>query len=98
MWLQNVKSNDKQEAPEKLHYSRYYEHDGALRAYANRAMLLALISLPTAFLAVATAAYVRLQPPTVIQVDSNGAAVALAGKPGAGRARRWPSPPPACRC
>jgi len=86
MWLQNTKSNDKQGAPEKLHYSRYYEHDGALRAYANRAMLLALISLPTTFLAVAMAVYVRLQPPTVIQVDSNGAAVALAGKRGAGKA------------
>ena len=29
------------EQPERLHYTKYYEHDGALRAYANRAMVLA---------------------------------------------------------
>ena len=27
--------------PEKLKYTKYYEHDGALRAYANRAMVMA---------------------------------------------------------
>ena len=38
------------ERPERLHYTKYYEHDGALRAYANRAMVLAcsmsLLALP----------------------------------------------------
>lgn len=62
------------EAPEKTRYSRYYEHDGQLRAYANRAMLLAFLSIPTALVAVSLAAYVRLQPPTVIRVDPNGEA------------------------
>lgn len=77
MWLQKANVIEKGKAPEKLRYSRYYEHDGALRAYANRALVLALISLPTTFLALALAAFVRLQPPTVIRVDSNGAAAAM---------------------
>lgn len=81
MWLKRVDASEKEKAPEKLRYSRYYEHDGALRAYANRAMILALISLPTTFLSMAMAAYVRLQPPTVIRVDANGSAATLAGKP-----------------
>ena len=57
---------------EKLRYSRYYEHDGALRAYANRAMLLAFGSTVIALIAVAFAAYVRIQPPTVVRVDASG--------------------------
>lgn len=64
-------------APEKLSYSRYYEHDGALRAYANRAMILGFLCVPTTLLAVAFAVYVRLQPPTVIRVDENGQATVV---------------------
>ena len=60
--------------PEKLRYSRYYEHDGTLRAYANRAMILAFLCVPTTLLAVGFAIYVRLQPPTVVRVDPNGEA------------------------
>src|SRR5260370_6897628 len=52
-----------------------------MRAYANRAMLLASICVPTTLLALALAAYVRLQPPTVIRVDATGTAVAVDGKP-----------------
>lgn len=74
MWLKKTDSRAKEEAPEKLEYSRYYEHDGALRAYANRAMLLAFLCVPLAVVAVAMAAYVRLQPPTVIRVDATGVA------------------------
>jgi len=74
MWLKKTDSKTKEEAPEKLRYSRYYEHDGALRAYANRAMLLAFLCVPLAVVAVAMAAYVRLQPPTVIRVDTAGVA------------------------
>jgi hypothetical protein len=85
MWLKTTDSKDKEQAPEKLRYSRYYEHDGALRAYANRAMLLAFICVPTALLAVALAAYVRLQPPTVIRVDSTGSATVLGDKTGAAK-------------
>lgn len=70
------------ELPEKLRYSRYYEHDGALRAYANRAMLLAFLCVPATLVALGFAVYVRLQPPTVIRVDANGqAAVVGTGKP-----------------
>lgn len=73
MWLKKI-DRAKEEAPEKLKYSRYYEHDGALRAYANRAMLLGFLCVPLAMVAVAMAAYVRLQPPTVVRVDSAGLA------------------------
>lgn len=60
---------------------RYYEADGALRAYANRAMVLSYVSAATAFLAVVFAAYVRLQPPTVFRVDAEGNASVLGHKP-----------------
>jgi hypothetical protein len=84
MWLKKTDPKEGQ-APEKLRYSRYYEHDGVLRAYANRAMVLAFICVPTALLAVALAAYVRLQPPTVIRVDSSGYASVVGDKPGVAR-------------
>src|SRR5713226_10399145 len=77
MWSKKKDENTEKagpEAPEKARYSRYYEHDGALRAYANRAMLLAFLCVPTAMLALGFAVYVRLQPPTVIRVDENGQA------------------------
>lgn len=85
MWLRKTESKAKEEAPDKLRYSRYYEHDGALRAYANRAMLLASVCVPTTLLAVALAAYVRLQPPTVIRVDASGGAIAVGDKSGTAR-------------
>jgi hypothetical protein len=85
MWLKKTDSKEKEKASEKVRYSRYYEHDGALRAYANRAMLLAFICVPTTLLAVALAAYVRLQPPTVIRVDSSGAAIAVGDKSGSSK-------------
>jgi hypothetical protein len=72
MWLKKKYPSEEADAPEKLRYSRYYEHDGVLRAYANRAMVLAFLCIPTTMLALAFAAYVRLQPPTVIRVDGNG--------------------------
>jgi len=31
--------NTGQNVPEKTRYTRYYEHDGMLRAYANRSMV-----------------------------------------------------------
>jgi hypothetical protein len=77
MWLKKKKPSEEVDAPEKLRYSRYYEHDGILRAYANRAMVLAFLCIPTTMLALAFAAYVRLQPPTVIRVDENGLATIL---------------------
>jgi len=73
MWLKRKKEQES-EHPEKLSYSRYYEHDGALRAYANRAMVLAFLCVPATLLALGFAVYVRVQPPTVIRVDENGQA------------------------
>lgn len=64
-------------ALEQLRYSRYYEHDGALRAYANRSMIFALISSVTTLVALGFAMHVRMQPPTVIRVDGNGEASVL---------------------
>src|SRR6266446_5296664 len=55
---------------EILRYTKYYEQDGKLRAYANRAMLLTTLF----------ALVVHLQPPTVIHVDSSGNATVV-GRP-----------------
>ncbi|HEX4319872.1 MAG TPA: hypothetical protein VHZ52_03155 [Acidobacteriaceae bacterium] len=74
MWLNKSKDKNDTGAPEKVRYSRYYEHDGALRAYANRAMVLAFLCVPATVLALGLAVYVRLQPPTVIRVNENGMA------------------------
>ena len=65
--------------------SKYYEMDGALRANANRAWLLAFLTIPIALLAIGFAVFVRLQPPTVIRIGPNGDA-SLLGKPGKGAA------------
>ncbi len=68
------------ELPEFARYTKYYEHDGLLRAYANRAMLLAMIFATLALASLGFAIYVRVQPPTVIRVDRDGnASVAGAG-------------------
>ncbi|HEX8896929.1 MAG TPA: hypothetical protein VF783_26690 [Terriglobales bacterium] len=67
--------------PERLHYTKYYEHDGALRAYANRAMVLACSMSLLAFLSLAFAIYVRMQPPTIIRVSADGESTVLSGRP-----------------
>src|ERR1051326_423211 len=72
MW--DMKKKENAEPSEKARHSRYYEHDGALRAYANRAMVLAFLCVPATLLALGFAVYVRVQPPTVIRVDENGQA------------------------
>jgi hypothetical protein len=73
--------------PEKIRYTRYYEHDGMLRAYANRSMVLAMVFAAIALSSFAFAVYVRLQPPTVIRVDSQGDATIVAGTPVPGHSR-----------
>jgi len=65
--------------PEIAHYTKYYEHDGMLRAYANRSMVLAMIFGLLALGSLGFAIYVRIQPPTVIRVDKDGNAIELAG-------------------
>ena len=78
---------ERQNMPEKIRYTRYYEHDGMLRAYANRSMVLAMVFAVIALSSFAFAVYVRLQPPTVIRVDSQGDATIVAGTPAAGHSR-----------
>ena len=56
---------------------KYYEVDGALKANANRAWLLAFLTVPIALLAIGFAIFVRLQPPTVIRIGPNGEAAVL---------------------
>ena len=67
------------ELPEITHYTRYYEHDGMLRAYANRSMFLAILFGVIAFAALGFAIYVRIQPPTVIRIDKDGNAAVVGG-------------------
>ena len=51
---------------------KYYEVDGALTANANRAWLLAFLTIPLALVALGFAVFIRLQPPTVIRIGANG--------------------------
>jgi hypothetical protein len=67
------------EVPEIACYTRYYEYDGMLRAYANRAMFLAVMFAAIACASLGFAIYVRVQPPTVIRVDKDGNAAVVGG-------------------
>jgi hypothetical protein len=78
------KTDRKPELPEITRCTKYYEHDGMLRAYANRAMLLAMIFGLLAMGSLGFAMYVRIQPPTVIRVDKDGNALVVGG-PRAGK-------------
>ena len=62
---------------------KYYEVDGALTANANRAWLLAFLTIPVALVALGFAVFVRLQPPTMIRIGANGEAVVV-GQPAKG--------------
>ncbi len=75
-----MNSKPTHQLPEKLKYTKYYEHDGALRAYANRAMVMAGLFGLIALTSMGFAIYVRLQPPTVIRVDANGDATVVGEK------------------
>ena len=66
--------------PEITAYTRYYERDGMLRAYANRAMFLALLFGVIACGSLGFAIYVRIQPPVIIRVDKNGAATVVGAR------------------
>ena len=65
---------------EKLSHTKYYEHDGALRAYANRSMTLAVAMTVLAFFSLAFAVYVRMQPPTIIRVSADGQSSVISGR------------------
>jgi type IV secretory pathway TrbF-like protein len=71
------RKNEAESAPEIAAYTKYYEHDGMLRAYANRAMFLAMLFGVTSIGSLAFAVYVRVQPPTVIRVDKDGDATVV---------------------
>ena len=62
---------------------KYYEVDGALRANANRAWLLAFLTIPIALAAIGFAVFARMQPPTVIRIGPNGDA-SVVGRPAKG--------------
>ena len=68
---------ERTDLPERLQYTKYYEHDGMLRAYANRAMVLAMLFAVIAVATLGFAIYVRIQPPTVVRVDAEGYATAV---------------------
>jgi hypothetical protein len=73
------KDDRARQLPEVTRYTKYYEHDGMLRAYANRSMLLAMVFGALAMTSLGFAIYVRVQPPTVIRVDKDGNAFAVSG-------------------
>ncbi|HEV2402556.1 MAG TPA: VirB8/TrbF family protein [Candidatus Sulfotelmatobacter sp.] len=73
-----------QELPEVARYTKYYEHDGMLRAYANRAMLLAMIFGVLAVGSLGFAIYVRVEPPMVIRINRDGNASVVSGPRGNG--------------
>ena len=66
--------------PEITAYTKYYEHDGMLRAYANRAMFLAMLFGLLACGSLGFAIYVRIQPPTIIRVDKDGDATVVGAR------------------
>jgi hypothetical protein len=75
-----MKSNTTAPAEPMTVTPKYYEVDGALKANANKAWLLAFLTVPIALLAIGFAIFVRLQPPTVIRIGPNGEAAVL-GRP-----------------
>ena len=74
------RKNEDPDIPEIAAYTKYYEHDGMLRAYANRAMLLAMLFGVIALGSLAFAVYVRIQPPTIIRVDKDGDATVVGAR------------------
>lgn len=56
---------------------KYYEADGALRAYANRSFVLGIVCAVIALGCVAGYAIMRIQPPTVIRVLPSGEATVV---------------------
>ena len=73
------RKTSKEQLPEKAQLSKYYEMDGALRAYANRMAVLGMLSGVVALGALGLFAYVRLQPPVVVRVDGAGEATLVGG-------------------
>src|SRR5215467_2860673 len=81
IFQRHQKSDSAADLPESLRYTKYYEHDGQLRAYANRSMVMAGLFGVIAFISLLFAVYVRLQPPTVIRVSADGEATVIGARP-----------------
>jgi len=81
MFKQKEKPTDGPMVPERARYTKYYEHDGQLRAYANRSMLMAGLFGVIALVSLGFAIYVRLQPATVIRISADGEATVVGGRP-----------------
>jgi len=75
-------------SPEIAAFTKYYERDGMLRAYANRAMFLAMLFAVIALGSLGFAIYVRIQPPTIIRVDKDGDATVVGARSGLDPAAR----------
>src|ERR1035438_5444695 len=69
---------------------KYYEADGALRAYANISVWAAVIAGVVALVAVAIMIFMCIQPPTVIRVLPTGEATVI-GSDGSFRTTMSPS-------
>jgi len=74
-----VKQRQVAALPEKAGYTKYFEHDGALRAYANRMMWFGISAVLISFVLALLLFYVRVQPPTVIRIAANGDASVVSG-------------------
>lgn len=66
-----------QKSPSLGRQPKYFEADGALRAYANQTIWFAILAIIVALVAVAVVLFVRIQPPTVIRVLPSGEAAVL---------------------
>lgn len=76
-----MKRNQAEVLPDKLGYTKYFEHDGALRAYANRMLWFGISAILISFVLALLLFYVRVQPPTVIRIASDGEASVVSGAP-----------------
>ena len=66
-------------APDKVAYTKYYEYDGALRAYSNRMLWFGIAASGIAFVLALLLFWQRVQPPTVIRIAANGEAMVVGG-------------------
>ena len=66
-------------APERVAYTKYYEHDGALRAYSNRMLWFGITASGIAFVLALLFFWQRVQPPTIIRIAANGEATVIGG-------------------
>jgi hypothetical protein len=69
---------------------KFYEMDGALRAYSNRSAVSAILMGLVALVAVVGFLFARLEPPTVIRVNKDSEPTVISPY-GSGKARLLPS-------